>query len=68
MAKKRNTSLHLSTYLPPYVLNDGVGVLYQFGVNLRTRFLDRPLSSSVLPDADEVCNTDTLLLNLIHLA
>ena len=34
--------------------------LYQFGVNLRTRFSQRPKSSSVLPDAYAVCNTDTI--------
>jgi hypothetical protein len=33
--------------------------LYQLGVNLRTRFRGRPLSSSVLPDAYHVCNTTT---------
>jgi len=34
--------------------------LYQLGVNLRTRFSQRPESSSVLPDTYTVCNTDTI--------
>ncbi len=33
---------------------------YQLWVNLRTRFSTRPLSSPVLPDAYDVCNTDTI--------
>jgi hypothetical protein len=33
---------------------------YQLGVNLRTRFSQRPKSSAVLPDAYTVCNTDTI--------
>lgn len=34
--------------------------IYQFWVNLRTRFSSRPVSSSVLPDAYTVCNTSTI--------
>ncbi|HSG43918.1 MAG TPA: carotenoid oxygenase family protein [Anaerolineales bacterium] len=42
-----------------YVL--GLGrILYRFWVDLRTRFIARPLSSTIIPDAYCVCNIDTV--------
>ena len=35
-------------------------MLYRFWVDLRTRFIARPLSSPVIPDAYVVCNTHTV--------
>jgi hypothetical protein len=61
MSKKETPSFSFQHIYPRmrYVMGLGRN-LYQFAVNLRTRFSRRPLSSSVLPDAYNVCNTDTI--------
>ena len=59
---KKQTSPFAFQYIYPrmrYMMGLGRN-LYQLGVNLRTRFSHRPASSSVLPDAYNVCNADTI--------
>ena len=60
--RKKGPSPFILRYIYPqmrYVL--GLGrILYRYWVDLRTRFIARPLSSIVLPDSYNVCNTHTV--------
>lgn len=61
MTQKDTSSFVFRNIYPRMRYAMGLGRnLYQFGVDLRTRFSSRPLSSSVRPDAYTACNTDTL--------
>jgi hypothetical protein len=61
MNKKETSSFTYKHIYPKLRYMLGLGrYIYQFWVKLRTHFINRPISSSVLPDAYTVCNTNTI--------